>query len=228
MSLAYALFGAPHYPTGEAPDDSWGQLAQYNDVHPSFDYHYRHGYLWSNTPLWCAQSIPSLPDEPPYKRRRDDVTSPFMKKTVPLVPAQPASPPPAHILKAGIYENSTLALIPDPSDAVDPTLSDKILRWIGWALRFGYRSLGIEVTNGWAHLHVLAKAATSTYKDFAGLTTGSIRNVIELDVTGHWWLVGGRVCKVPRSAWWVSQDCRSYPCDPAPTSLESDEESTFY
>ena len=181
MSLAYALFGAPHYPT-----------------------------------------------EPPYKRRRYDVTFPFMKKTDPLVPAQPASPPPAHIRKAGMYENSTLALIPDPPDAVDPTLSDKILRWIGWALRFGYRSLGIEVTNGWAHLHVLAKAATSTRKDFAGLTPGALRNVIELDVSGRWWLVGGRVCKVPRSAWWVSQGCRSYPCDPAPTSLESDEESTFY
>ena len=103
MSLAYALFGAPHYPTGEAPDDSWGQLAHYNDVHPAFDHHYRHGYLWTNTPMWCAQRAPSLPDESPYKRRRDDVTSPFMKKTVPLVPAQPASPPPAHILKAGMY-----------------------------------------------------------------------------------------------------------------------------
>ena len=223
MSLAFAMFGAPHYPTGEAPDDTWGQLAQYNADHSAYDYHYRHGYQLTNTPMWCAQRAPSHPDEPPYKRRRDDVTSPFMKTSVPLVPAQPASPPPAHILKAGMYENSTLALISDPSDAVDPTLSNKILRWIGWALRFGYRSLGIEVTNGWAHLHVLAKAATSTCKDFAGFTTGAIRNVIELDVTGHWWLVGGRVCKVPRSAWWVAQGCRSYPCDPIPPPLESDE-----
>ena len=74
MSLAYALFGAPHYPT-----------------------------------------------EPPYKRRRYDVTFPFMKKTDPLVPAQPASPPPAHIRKAGMYENSTLAIIPDVPGICDTT-----------------------------------------------------------------------------------------------------------
>ena len=228
MSLAFAMFGAPHYPTGEAPDDTWGQLAQYNADHSAYDYHYRHGYQWTNTPMWCAQRAPSHPDEPPYKRRRDDVTSPFMKTSVPLVPAQPASPPPAHILKAGMYENSTLALIPDPSDAVDSTLADKILRWIGWAIRFGFHSLGIEVSNGWAHLHVLAKAATSARMDFAGLTPGALRNIIELDVSGRWWLAGGRVCKVPRSSRWVSQDYRPYPCDSTPPPLESDEKSSFY
>ena len=127
-----------------------------------------------------------------------------------------------------MYENSILALTPDPSGAEDPTLADKILRWIGWAIRFGFHSLGIEVSNGWAHLHVLAKAATSARKDFAGLTPGALRNIIELDVSGRWWLAGGRVCKVPRSARWVIQDSRPYWCDPIPRLCESEEKSTFY
>ena len=100
----------------------------------------------------------------------------------PLVPVQPASPPPAHILRAGMYANST---------AESPTRADKILRWISYAIRFGGQSIGIEVVNGWAHLHELAKAATSVRKDFAGLTPGALRNIIELDVSGRGWLVCG-------------------------------------
>ena len=228
MSLAFAMFGAPRYPTEEAPGDSWGQLAQYNADHSAYDYQDRHEYQWANTRMWRVKRAPTYPDDPPYKRRRDDVTPPSLKTAVPLVPVQPAGPPPAHILEAVMYENSILALTPDPSGAEDPTLADKILRWIGWAIRFGFHSLGIEVSNGWAHLHVLAKAATSARMDFAGLTPGALRNIIELDVSGRWWLAGGRVCKVPRSSRWVTQDYRPYPSDSTPPPVESNEKSSFY
>ena len=67
------------------------------------------------------------------------------------------------------------------------------------AIRFGGQSIGIDVVDGWAHLHELAKAASSERKDFAGLTPAALHNIIESDVSGRWWLSGGRVCKVPRA-----------------------------
>ena len=140
----------------------------------------------------------------------------------PLLPTQPASPPPAHMLRASMYANTNLALIPAPAVLECPTRADNILRWIGYAFRYGFHSLGIEVVDGWAHLHELAKAATSVRKDFAGLTPGALRRVIEHDATGRWLIVGGRVCKVPRYARRVApssnlgdefQDSRPLRCD---------------
>ena len=228
MSLAFAMFGAPRYPSEEALGDSWGQLVQHNADQSAYDYQDRHDYQWADTPMWRVKTSPTYPDDPPYKRRREDGKPPPPKTALPLVPVQPVGPPPAHILEAAMYENSILALIPDPAGAEAPTLAYKILRWIGWAIRFGFHSLGIEVSNGWAHLHVLAKAASLSRIDFVGLTTGALRNIIELDVSGRWCIAGGRVCKVPRSARWVIQDYRPYPCDSTPPPLESDEKSSFY
>ena len=88
--------------------------------------------------------------------------------------------------------------------------------------------------NGWAHLHELAKAATSERKDFAGLTPGALRNIIELDVSGRWWLSGGRVCKVPRAARCSvtfstpkdeAQDSLLHLCDLTPPLIETEKES---
>ena len=227
MSLAYALFGAPHYPTGEASDDSWDTaLAQYNTDQPAHDYHDRHGIRLANTSTWRAKRGPDYSDVPTHKRLRGDMTPlPLKMALSPLVPVQPASPPPAHILRASMYANST---------AESPTRADKILRWISYAIRFGGQSLGIEVVNGWAHLHELAKAATSERKDFAGLTPGALRNIIELDVSGRWWLSGGRVCKVPRAARCPvtfstpkdeAQDSLLHLCESTSLAIETKEES---
>ena len=125
-------------------------------------------------------------------------------------------------------ENCLLALIRDPAGTEAPTLAYKILRWIGWALRYGIGSHGIEVSNGWAHLHVLAKAASSSRKDFVGLTTGALRSIIELGVSGRWCIAGGRVRKVPRPSRYVTQDHRPRPIDSTPSVRESNEESSFY
>ena len=227
MSLAFALFGAPRYPTEEAPDDPrYAQLAQYNTDQPAHDYHGRHGIRLANTPTWRAKRGSDYSDVPPHKHLRGDMMLPPLQTAPsPLVPAQPASPPPAHILRAGMYANST---------AESPSRADKILRWISYAIRFGGLSLGIEVVNGWAHLHELAKAATSVRKDFAGLTPGALRNIIELDVSGRWWLSGGCVCKVPRSARCSdtfstlkdeAQDSLLHLCDSTPPLIETEKES---
>ena len=222
MSLAFALFGAPNYPTEEASDDSWdAPLAQYNTDQPAHDNHDRHGTRLADTLTWRAKKGPNYSDDPPHKRLRLEVTLPPPKTVFsPLVPMQPSSPPPAHILSAGMYANSKLA--------------ENILRWISYAIRFGFHSLGIEVVNGWAHLHELAKAATSVRKDFAGLTPGALRNIIELDVSGRWVLVGGCVCKVPRSARRPdpsstlrdeAQDSRLHLRDSTSPVIETEEES---
>ena len=100
-----------------------------------------------------------------------------------LVPTQPASPPPAHMLRASTYANTKLALTPAPVVLECPTRAENILRWISYAIRYGFHSLGIEVVDGWAHLHELVKAATSVRKDFAGLTPGALRSVIEHDAS---------------------------------------------
>ena len=159
MSLAFALFGAPKYPTEEASDDSWdAPLAQYNTDQPAHDNHDRHGTRLADTPTWRAKMGSNYPDDPPHKRLRLEVTLPPPKTVFsPLVPTQPSSPPPAHILSAGMYANSKLALIPAPAVPEGPTRAENILRWISYAIRFGFHALGIEVVNGWAHLHELAK-----------------------------------------------------------------------
>ena len=236
MSLAFALFGAPNYPTEEASDDSWdAPLAQYNTDQPAHDNHDRHGTRLADTPTWRAKKGSNYSDDPPHKRLRLEVTLPPPKTVFsPLVPTQPSSPPPAHILSAGMYANSKLALIPAPAVPEGPTRAENILRWISYAIRFGFHSLGIEVVNGWAHLHELAKAATSVRKDFAGLTPGALRNIIELDVSGRWVLVGGCVCKVPRSARRPdpsstlrdeAQDSRLHLRDSTSLVIETEEES---
>ena len=192
MSLAYALFGAPRYPTGEAPDGSAGTTpAQSNTDQPGYDYHDRHVIRLSNSTTWLVKRGPDYPDESAHKRPRGDMTPlPLETALSPLVPVQPASPPPAHILRARTYSNSV---------AESLTRSDKILRWTSYAIRFGGQSIGIDVVDGWAHLHELAKAASSERKDFGGLTPDALHNIITSDVSGRWWLSGGRVCKVPRA-----------------------------
>ena len=126
------------------------------------------------------------------------------------------------MLRAGMYANTSLALLPALVDLECPTRADNILRWVGYALRYGFHALSIDVVDGWAHLHELAKAAISDRKDFEGLTPGALRRVIEQDTTGRWMIVGGRVCKVPRHARRVAplatpmdegQDIRPLRCD---------------
>ena len=228
MSLAFALFGAPRYPSVEALGDPWGHSDQHNNDFPAYDYQDRHDYQWTDTTMLRIKNLPIYSDESPRKRRREDGKPPPPKTALPLVPVQPVGPPPAYILEAAMNKNSSLVRIPDPAGAEAPTLSYKILRWIGWALRYGVGSLGIEVSNGWAHLHVLAKAASSSRNDFVGLTTGALRSIIELDVSGRWCIAGGRVRKVPRPFRYVTQDHRPRPIDSTPSFRESNEESSFY
>ena len=228
MSLAFAMFGAPRYPSVEVIGDSWGHLVQHNIDFPAYDYQDRHDYQWADTIMLRVKNSLIYPDEPPRKRRREDGKPPPLKTALPLVPVQPVGPPPAHILEAAMNKNSSLVRIPDPAGAEAPTLSYKILRWIGWALRYGVGSLGIEVSNGWAHLHVLAKAASSSRNDFVGLTTGALRSIIELDVSGRWCIAGGRVRKVPRPSRYVTQDRRPRPIDSTPSFREPNEESSYY
>ena len=140
----------------------------------------------------------------------------------PLFPIRPASPPPAHLLRAGMYANTSLALLPALVDLECPTRADNILRWVGYALLYGFHALSIDVVDGWAHLHQLAKAAISDRKDLEGLTPGVLRRVIEQDTTGRWMIVGRRVCKIPRHVKRFAplatsmdelQDIRSLLCD---------------
>ena len=118
-----------------------------------------------------------------------------------LTPTQPAGPPPDYLLRAVQHTSTSLARPPTPVAAQDcPTRAYKILRWLGYALLHGYQALGIDVVDGWAHLHQLAKAAASDRRDLEGLTPGALRCVIEQDTSGRWMLVGDRVSKVPRHA----------------------------
>ena len=132
-----------------------------------------------------------------------------------LTPTQPAGPPPDHLLRAEQRAGTSLpsggagreligpslARPPTPAAAQDrPTRANKILRWLGYALLHGYQALGIDVVDGWAHLHQLAKAAASDRRDLEGLTPGALRRVIEQDTSGRWILVGDQVSKVPRHA----------------------------
>ena len=125
-----------------------------------------------------------------------------------LTPTQPAGPPPDQLLRAEQRAGAgreligpSLARPPTPAAAQGrPTRANKILRWLGYALLHGYQALGIDVVDGWAHLHQLAKAAASDRRDLEGLTPGALRRVIEQDTSGRWILVGDQVSKVPRHA----------------------------
>ena len=228
MSLAFAIFGPPHYPTVEAHhtyphgsmestmdrptpfDDSWDEpLAQYNIDLSAHGKHDSQGIRSADTHKWRVKKAAIFSDGPPHKRQRPATTiSPTLLapsslheyQQAPLLLTQPASPPPAHMLRAGMYANTSLALIPVLADLECPIRADNILRWVGYALRYGFHALGIDVVDGWAHLHQLAKAAISDRKDLEGLIPGALRRVIEQDTTGRWMIVGGRVCKVPRHA----------------------------
>ena len=105
------------------------------------------------------------------------------------------------MLRAVQHTGASLARLPTPVAVQEcPTRAYNILRWLGYALLHGYQALGIDVVDGWAHLHQLAKAAASDRRDLEGLTPGALRRVIELDTSGRWILVGDQVSKVPRHA----------------------------
>ena len=99
---------------------------------------------------------------------------------------------------------------------------------MSWALRYGVNTHGIEVSNGWADIHMLAKAAASDRSDFLGLTSGALRTIIELDESGRWCIAGGRVRKVPRQARFPMHEDRSKPIDSNRHVDVPDEESSFY
>ena len=228
MSLAFAMFGAPRYPTEEThhtfpnvpmersmvrptpfEDACVEPHEQNNTVLPVHGEHNFQGSQFVDPLMSREKKSALLSDGPPHKRQRPATmiapTKPSLSalhesQQASLFPTQPASPPPAHLLRAGLYANTSLALLPAPVDQECPTRADNILRWVGYALRYGFHALSIDVVDGWAHLHQLAKAAISDRKDLEGLTPGALRRVIEQDTTGRWMIVGGRVCKVPRHA----------------------------
>ena len=228
MSLAFAMFGAPRYPTEETHhtfphgsmertmvqptpfDDACDEPLEQNNIDlPVHGKHNSQGSRFADPPTPRVKKSALLSDGPPHKRQRSVTMIPPTKPVLsslhvsqqaPLFPTQPASPPPAHMLRAGMYANTSLALLPGLVDLECPTRADNILRWVGYALRYGFHALSIDVVDGWAHLHQLAKAAISDRKDLEGLTPGALRRVIEQDTTGRWMIVGGRVCKVPRHA----------------------------
>ena len=184
-------------------------------------------------PALSLVTRPSSPaDGPPPKRQRSPTMyeprkqprmAPHGSQQVALTPTQPAGPPPDHLLRAGQHTGTSLARLPTPvADQDCPTRAYNILRWLGYALLHGFQALGIDVVDGWAHLHQLAKAATSDRRGLEGLTPGALRRVIEQDTSGRWMMVGDRVCKVPRHARRVAlpatsmddyQDIRPRLCD---------------
>ena len=201
MSFAFALFGAPYYRIEEAFDDSWDvPLAQYDTDIQAHGKHDCHGNRLDDTLKWRAEKGVNSSDGPPHKRPRPEamILPPKMASSS-LVPTQPTSPPPAHMLRANTYANTKLALTSAPVVLECPIRAENILRWITYAIRYGFLSLGIEVVDGWAQLHELAKAASSVRKDFAGLTPGALRSIIERDESGRWWLLGSCVRNIPRS-----------------------------
>ena len=222
MSLAFAMFGAPRYPDEEALGDPWGHLVQHNSEYPAHDFQDQHDYQWVDTSMTSAKNSSTFPDDPPCKRSRKDGKPSEM--AIPLVPTQPAGPPPKHILEAAMNKNPSRALITDPSGSK----ATKILKWIGWVLRFGFGEIGIKVCNGWAHLQELAKAASSSRNEFGGLTTGALRSIIELDDSGRWCIAGGRVRKVPRPSRYVMEDDHPQPTHSNASLSESDVRTRDY
>ena len=228
MSLAFAMFGAPRYPTEEAYHTIPNVPMDRSSVRPTpFEDACAEPHEQNNTvlqvhgeynlqgsqfvdPMMSLEMKPApLADGPPHKRqrpatmiapRKPSLLAPHESQQASLFPTQPASPPPVHLLRAGLYASTSLVRLPAPVDQECPTRAYNILRWVGYALRYGFHALGIDVVDGWAHLHQLAKAAISDRKDLEGLTPGALRRVIEQDTTGRWMIVGDRVCKVPRHA----------------------------
>ena len=156
MSLAFAMFGPPHYPTIEAHhtyphgsmestmdrptpfDDSWDEpLAQYNIDLPAHGKHDSQGIRSADAPTGRVKKAAIFSDGPPHKRQRLETMIPLTKPAhSSLVPTQPASPPPAHMLRASTYANTKLALIPAPVVLECPTRAENMLRWISYAIRY--------------------------------------------------------------------------------------------
>ena len=186
MSLALVLFGAPRCPPWEAFGDRWEHSGQRNDDFSADGYWDRHVHQWTDTAAVRSKDHLLYPDEPSPKRRRKDCWSSPQKTAPPLIPVPPSCPPPSYILEAAKNRRCSAVCIHDPIVAESSTIEYKVLRWMSWALRYGVNTHGIEVSNGWTHLHVLAKAASSARKDFLGLTAGALRSIIELDESGRW------------------------------------------
>ena len=122
MSLAFALFGAPRYPSVEAPGDPLGHSDQHNNDFPAYDYQDRHDYQWTDTTMLRIKDLPIYSDESSRKRRREDGNSPPPKTTPSLVPVQPSCPPPSYILEAAKNRNCSVVCIPDPTVAEASTI----------------------------------------------------------------------------------------------------------
>ena len=229
MSLAFAIFGAYRYSTEQtypplpnvpmdrssvrpAPfEDACAEPHDQNNAGLSVHCEYTLQGCQFDEPAMSYEMKPSSPsDGPPHKRqrpatmivpRKQSLLVPHESQQVALFPTQPASPPPDHLLRAGQHTGTSLVRLLTPvADQDCPTRAYNILRWVGYALLHGFHALGIDVVDGWAHLHQLAKAAVSDRKDLEGLIPGALRRVIEQDTTGRWMIVGDRVCKVPRHA----------------------------
>ena len=201
MSLAFSLFGAPNYPTEEVYDDSCDVLpAQYASVPQVHNKNDRHWSRLDDSLIWRSEECVNSSDGTTHKRPWAEATlSPKMASSS-LVPMQPASPPPAHMLSASVYANTKLALTMDPVGPECPMRAEKILRWCSYAIRYGFPQLHIEVVDGWAHIHELAKAASTVRKDFSGLTPSALRSIIQHDESGRWRLLGSSVRIIPRSS----------------------------
>ena len=228
MSLAFVLFGAPRYPPWEAFGDLWEHSGQHNNDFSADGYCDRHDHQWTDTASVRTKDHLLYPDEPSPKRRREDSKSSPQKTTPSLVPVPPSCPPPSYIFEAAKNRRCSAVGTHDPIVAEPSTIEYKVLRWMSWALRYGVNTHGIEVSNGWAHIHTLAKAASSDRNDFHGLTSGAFRTIIELDESGRWCIAGGRVCKVPRQARFPMLEVRSKPVDSNRHVDVPDDESSFY
>ena len=264
MSLAFAIFGAPRYATGQtypllpnvpmdrsslrsAPfEDARAEQHDQNNSGLSVHDEYTSQEVQFDEPAMSQVMKPSsFADGPPHKRqrpakmivpRKQSLLVPHESQQVALFPTQPASPPPDHLLRAGQHTSTSLVrLLATVADQDCHTRAYNILRWVGYALLHGFHALGIDVVDGWAHLHQLANAAISDRKDLEGFTPGAFRRVIEQDTTGRWMIVGGRVCKVPRHARRVAplatpmdefQDIRLLLCD-IPATVSPPATETF-
>ena len=177
---------------------------------------------------FAPKTIPFIQTNP-LPSDEGKTAGPLPKKIAPpLTPVPPSCPPPSHILEAAKNRGCSAVGTDDPIIAEPSSTEYKVLRWMSWALRYGVNTHGIEVSNGWSHIHVLAKAASSARKDFLGFTSGALRTIIELDESGRWCIAGGRVCKVPRQARFLMHDVRSKPTDSNRYINGPEEESTFY
>ena len=159
MSLAFAMFGAPRYPTEETHhtfphgsmertmvrptpfDDACAEPHEQNNiVLPIHGEHYFQGSQFADPPTSREKKSAFLSDGPLHKRHTPATTIAHTKPALSasqesqqalLFPIQPASPPPAHLLRAGMYANTSLEPLPALVDLDCPTRVDNILRWVG-------------------------------------------------------------------------------------------------